>query len=177
MSVAAAGIGSAVYNLPVVLTPTQASSSQRIQLLELLKANVFCPVNVDNVSPIVAGDTTDSLLGSVIEVAVGSHETLLDVDDDDLILYDELRTVATTYTTGTPTNHSLAWAWQQKSQVYTKDFTDGAGHGILIAAPTLSFLGSQAGASNEEWVLEIEYRLKYVPQSELLGLVLQQFAS
>lgn len=172
------GYYSAVYNLPVVLTPQQSASTQRIQLLELLRLEAFCPMTPDNIASMPPpGGAQESFGGSLVQVAVGSHNELLDYGDDDLLLLDERRTAALANANGTPSNFGYAFNYDMLSHRWVKDFTDGAGHGILIAAPTITFLGFQTGAAQETWSLELLFRLKNVPQSELLGLVLTQFGT
>lgn len=59
-------------------------------------------------------------------------------------------------------------------QPHVLDFTDNAGHGILLAANNLFFQVSSTntGAANTVRI-KLLYREKYITQTELLGLVLQ----
>jgi hypothetical protein len=168
----------ATYTLPVVLTPQQSASSQRIQLMELLKMEVVAPVGFDNsAQSAVANDSLTTEMDYGFQVSIGTHTDYLDADDDDILFQEQYTSTATVVNIGTPNGTQTAWAYNGPSARHVKDFTDGAGHGILLAAPTMTFAAFTEGMQLEDWSLEILFRLKDAPVNELLGLVLTQFGS
>ena len=60
-------------------------------------------------------------------------------------------------------------------EVYTQDFTDGAGHGILVATSSLRYTFNSTGTNfANSFRTEIFYRMKKVKLEEFIGLVATQ---
>lgn len=128
-------------------------SNSKAQVIELLWVDVFMPA--DNVSGTAVRVT--------MQLATSSQTAIVPMSDADIIFAREFW--HTTLTSG-------AWSHEVIQRV---TLHDGAGHGLIVAAPSL-FLGmsTQGQTLNQTVRVKIAYRFKNVSLTEFVGLSIQQ---
>jgi len=137
-------------NIPVLRSFT---GQRKYQCMELLRAQVKIPLGSG-----ATGDEMNWMLTTTSKSAMLANFT-----DPDIIL---LGAVGTIITTSGQYNPIL---------MHNYDFSDGAGHGIILAGQQLffSFIGtSQASAQSAS--VRLFYRFKNIGVDEFVGLAIQQ---
>ena len=137
-------------NVPVLRV---GMSSSRAQVIELLGIDVFWPKG-----DLGSADQID------IQLSTSSKTALSTLDDPDVVIRDYKE------------NNLVGAAGMYEVTGYKRyDFTDGAGHGIIIATPQL-FWAVQGTSQGSALTLagRLFYRFKNVSLTEFVGLSLQQ---
>ena len=151
-----------VIGTPIVRVGPQTSGQAII--MELISLWVDMPaIDLD-----AAGATTRTSQFSFATVSAGSTPAIATLDNPRCILFIEntTRNAFTAAGTGTLDRQEGPRTW---------NFTDGAGHGILVATDNLFVVGNtanQTGASTFRW--KMSYRFKKVSLIEYIGIVQSQ---